>query len=71
MWHPFYELPEEEDIYLIAWLRDDCKCPYPHFYEMAEFTDGEWHFERIEKKCDDFTVLAWHELPEFYNEEDE
>lgn len=70
-WIPYWErLPEEDvdDSYLIAWVPSNAKCDHPHYYQVADWEDGDWtnidfgDFEEI-------IILAWMPLPEPYKEE--
>lgn len=60
-------LPECNDVYLVAWLPKSGYHGKSCFYEILEFSDGEW-VEDIPQSKDygGFDVLAWRELPEPY-----
>lgn len=55
------ELPEEDGEYLVVW----CTANNPHrkFYEIQEYSDGEW-WVNIPQAGNDLVIIeAWLELP--------
>lgn len=66
-------LPEEDDVYLVAWLTNRTMCPYPHYYAMLTWdTDMEdWLDKQIlpVEAGEQPEFLAWMPLPDFYKGE--
>ena len=76
-WISVYDnLPESEQTVLIAWRfkeeKDKHRNVYPHYFALGSYFDQtqDWIFsaEYIEEEKDNIEVIAWMNLPEFYEE---
>lgn len=66
-----YSDPDEEDVYLVAIVpTGKSNIPYPHFYALANFEDGEWNVTMPEKPAyKEVEVIGWMPLPPFLKED--
>lgn len=76
-WIPVSErLPEKYGTYIVAWrpgyidgdqIKKNTDSDLTHYYEIISYSTEEGWLDDLEQ-CDEYTVLAWRELPEPYKE---
>lgn len=74
VWHPFYEIPNKDDCYIVAWLPkgEQSRADSPHYYAIWSYEDGEWQIYVPNVFANkEIILLAWMELPNPYHKEDE
>lgn len=69
-WIPMeFEQPEEEDMYLVAWLPADRRCVYDHYYELLQWNGTGWD-DAVDCTGGPMEIIAWRKLPDFYKEDE-
>ena len=64
-----FEMPSEEDMYLVAWLPADRRCVYDHYYELLQWNGTGWD-DAIDRTGKPMRIIAWRKLPDFYKEDE-
>lgn len=63
------ELPDKEDLYLVAWRPTDRKCAYEHYYGLLQWDGDNWE-NATDRTGKPMKVIAWRKLPDFYKEDE-